>query len=54
MESAKGSTYLPQIVNCRPVEADGLFTADLSTRLAMRKSLVERLEDLGRSPNYFG
>jgi TonB family protein len=28
MESAKGSTYLPQIVNCRAVEADGLFTAD--------------------------
>jgi len=28
MESAKGSTYLPQIANCRPVEADGLFTAD--------------------------
>lgn len=28
MESAKGSTYLPQIVNCRAVEADGLFTAE--------------------------
>lgn len=28
LDSVKGTTYLPQIVDCRAVEADGLFTAE--------------------------
>jgi TonB family protein len=28
IDSARGSTYLPKIVDCQPVESTGLFTAE--------------------------
>ena len=30
VEEAKGSSYLPRIVECQPVESDGLFRADFA------------------------
>jgi len=28
IDSARGSTYLPKLVDCQPVESDGIYTAE--------------------------